>query len=378
MYELTKLLGKGAYTTVYKSKDSNDSVIALKIIKVPLKKCGVETWILRELELLTTIKHKNIAETKKITIDKNIIYVEMEFVKLSLERIKSSLEMEHVIRYTYQLLSVINFLHSNNIAHRDIKPENILIDDDNIKLIDFNLSKKLIGKQQSPRVATLHYRAPEIISNIDYDPIQCDMWSIGCILLEMLSGKTLFPDMTDKKVQRNQNIILSQRKGSNSTYWNKFVRPEFLSDENCKYLIDIVDCLIVPKNRMNTSEILNFPIFQNLHVEDNPIEVSLIIQVQEKTLNMTEDNINKIKTLIRNICCEYDRDDCCCYTENIVFRYLRNVELVPDINIVIMVCVSLIMKVIYGQYISIKKLSKDKLIELEIDILKNINYTLTM
>jgi calcium-dependent protein kinase len=94
-----------------------------------------------------------------------------------------------------QILSSINFLHSNNIAHRDLKPENFMFDsrgaDSDLKLIDFGLSNKFSNKRDSKSsmdtlVGTPYYVAPEVLRG-SYGP-KCDIWSAGVIMFVLLSG----------------------------------------------------------------------------------------------------------------------------------------------------------------------------------------------
>lgn len=86
-----------------------------------------------------------------------------------------------------KLLKAVNHCHSQNIAHRDIKPENILITEDNdLKLIDFGLSKQVKNKKMKTIVGTPYYIAPEVLQG-KYG-LKCDVWSLGVIMYILLSG----------------------------------------------------------------------------------------------------------------------------------------------------------------------------------------------
>ena len=109
------------------------------------------------------------------------------------------LEPIHKQFIMYQLLKALKFIHSAGIVHRDLKPSNILINSDScIKVCDFGLARcitSLTGKDvvMTDYVATRWYRAPEILlGSVKYNS-QADMWSVGCIFGELLSGKPVFP-----------------------------------------------------------------------------------------------------------------------------------------------------------------------------------------
>ena len=103
----------------------------------------------------------------------------------------------------YQLLSATQYLHSGNVIHRDQKPSNILLDTEcNCKIADFGLARSLSAQQThdamdngalTDYVATRWYRAPEILLGCKRYTKGVDLWSLGCILGEMLIGKPLFP-----------------------------------------------------------------------------------------------------------------------------------------------------------------------------------------
>ncbi|XP_046497785.1 mitogen-activated protein kinase 15 isoform X8 [Equus quagga] len=101
----------------------------------------------------------------------------------------------------YQLLRATKFIHSGHVIHRDQKPSNVLLDSSClVKLCDFGLARSLSGLPEGPEgqalteyVATRWYRAPEVLLSASRYTPGVDMWSLGCILGEMLRGKPLFP-----------------------------------------------------------------------------------------------------------------------------------------------------------------------------------------
>uniref|UniRef100_A0A1I8AHD4 Protein kinase domain-containing protein n=1 Tax=Steinernema glaseri TaxID=37863 RepID=A0A1I8AHD4_9BILA len=108
---------------------------------------------------------------------------------------KSRLTHKHISFLLYQILCAVKYLHESNIMHRDLKPDNIGVNDQGceVKLLDFGLScVQAHDLKHSPYVVTRFYRAPEIVLGLEYSK-KVDLWSVGCILAEMISKKIMFP-----------------------------------------------------------------------------------------------------------------------------------------------------------------------------------------
>lgn len=103
--------------------------------------------------------------------------------------------LDQVREYAFQLLESVNFVHNLTLIHTDLKPENILLDESSkqsnaLKLVDFG-SATFERQHHSPVISTRHYRAPEVILGLGWT-YPCDLWSIGCILVELYTGQALF------------------------------------------------------------------------------------------------------------------------------------------------------------------------------------------
>jgi mitogen-activated protein kinase 15 len=107
------------------------------------------------------------------------------------------LSEQHVKYITYQLLLVLKYIHSAGIIHRDLKPSHILINTDcRIRLSDYSLcvNKDDVNEFKITEYTSMRwYRAPEILLNSYEYGNGIDMWALGCIVVEMLCGRTLFP-----------------------------------------------------------------------------------------------------------------------------------------------------------------------------------------
>ncbi|RCN38264.1 kinase domain protein [Ancylostoma caninum] len=115
---------------------------------------------------------------------------------------------EHIQFLVYQILRGLKYIHSAGIIHRDLKPSNIAVNEDcELKILDFGLARQT-DNEMTGYVATRWYRAPEIMLNWMHYTQTVDIWSVGCILAELITGRTLFPgsDHIDQ-LTRIMNVV---------------------------------------------------------------------------------------------------------------------------------------------------------------------------
>ncbi|KAM4539096.1 mitogen-activated protein kinase 15 isoform 2-T2 [Odontesthes bonariensis] len=207
-YEIKKRLGKGAYGIVWKAIDrQTGEIVAVKKIFDAFRNRTDAQRTFREVMFLQEFgDHPNIVKLLNVIRAQNDkdIYLIFEYMDTDLHAVikKGSLLKDIHKRYVmYQLFKAIKYLHSGNVIHRDKKPSNVLLDTDCVvKLCDFGLARSLNQIQEdsgnpalTEYVATRWYRAPEILLGSARYTKGVDMWSLGCILGEMLLGKALFP-----------------------------------------------------------------------------------------------------------------------------------------------------------------------------------------
>ncbi|XP_054996467.1 cyclin-dependent kinase-like 2 [Sorex araneus] len=204
-YENLGLVGEGSYGMVMKcrNKDSGRIVAIKKFLESDDDKM-VKKIAMREIKLLKQLRHENLVNLLEVCKKKKRWYLVFEFVDHTmlddLELFPNGLDYQLVQKYLFQIINGIGFCHSHNIIHRDIKPENILISQSGVvKLCDFGFARTLAapGEVYTDYVATRWYRAPELlVGDVKYGKA-VDVWAIGCLVTEMLTGEPLFPGDSD-------------------------------------------------------------------------------------------------------------------------------------------------------------------------------------
>lgn len=207
-YEILQKLGKGAYGVVWKAIDKKTrETVALKKIFDAFQNATDAQRTFREIMFLQELSdHDNIIkllDVLKAEGDKDI-YLVFEYMETDLHAVIRAgiLADIHKQYIMYQLFKAIRYMHSANILHRDMKPSNLLLNSECfLKTADFGLARSIASLENDSEsnpvltdyVATRWYRAPEILLGSTKYTKGVDMWSIGCILGELLGGKPMFP-----------------------------------------------------------------------------------------------------------------------------------------------------------------------------------------
>ena len=206
-FSVVSIIGHGTFGVVYRAKDEKTGeIFAIKRVFQDKK------YKNRELDILKELNHPNIIRLKHFFYTKGekegnepeiFLNCVMDYLPQTLSRIlsinyQSRKQLDPFIAklYAYQMLLSIKYIHSIGITHRDIKPQNILVDQKTniIKLCDFGSAKKLIQGQKSlAYICSRYYRAPELIFGATNYDSQIDVWSMGCVIAELVLGRPLFP-----------------------------------------------------------------------------------------------------------------------------------------------------------------------------------------
>ncbi|KAK6919749.1 Protein kinase domain, partial [Dillenia turbinata] len=302
-YKILEVIGKGSYGVVCSAIDSHTGEkVAIKKIHDIFEHISDAARILREIKLLRLLRHPDIVEIKHIMLppsrrDFKDIYVVFELMESDLHQVikaNDDLTGEHYQFFLYQLLRALKYIHTANVYHRDLKPKNILANANcKLKICDFGLAR--VAFTDTPMtifwtdyVATRWYRAPELCGSFfsKYTPA-IDIWSIGCIFAEVLTGKPLFPGknvvhqldlMTDLlgtpsldtisqvRNEKARRYLTSMRKKQPITFAQKFPNADPLA-------LGLLERLLAfdPKDRPTAEEALADPYFKGLaKVEREP------------------------------------------------------------------------------------------------------------
>lgn len=207
-YNVTKELGQGAYGIVCaaQNQQTGEGVAIKKVTNVFSKKILAKR-ALREIKLLQHFRgHRNITCLYDMDIPRpdnfNECYLYEELMECDLAAIIRSgqpLTDAHFQSFIYQILCGLKYIHSANVLHRDLKPGNLLVNADcELKICDFGLARGYSDQNEenagfmTEYVATRWYRAPEIMLSFLGYTKAIDVWSVGCILAELLGGKPFF------------------------------------------------------------------------------------------------------------------------------------------------------------------------------------------
>ncbi|XP_014663177.1 PREDICTED: cyclin-dependent kinase 14-like [Priapulus caudatus] len=207
-YKKLEQLGEGSYATVFKGMSNfSKKIVALKEIRLQEEE-GTPFTAIREASLLKGLKHANIVTLHDIVHTKETLTFVFEYVHTDLsqylEKHGGGLNPHNVMLFLYQLLRGLAYCHERRILHRDLKPQNLLISElGELKLADFGLAraKSVPSRTYSHEVVTLWYRPPDVLLGSTNYSTSLDMWGVGCIYSEMISGQATFPGMKDTNDQ---------------------------------------------------------------------------------------------------------------------------------------------------------------------------------
>lgn len=301
-YQILKPIGQGSYGVVCSAIDTlTGKKVAIKKIKKAFEH-GIDTKrLLREIKLLRHLQHPNLIAIQDILRPASYekyddVYMVSEHMDTDLHKILRSpqpLTDRHIQYFLYQILRGLRYIHSAQVLHRDLKPSNLLLNENcQLKICDFGLARAIHEECEhhlTSYVVTRWYRAPELLlQDKDYTKA-IDVWSVGCIMAELIGRKPLFQgkDYIDQ-IMCITNILgtppeddyksigsLQARNFMNTLKKTPKVPFEFLYPYANPLARDLLDKMLQfnPKKRITVDEALAHPYLsdlQELNEQDMP------------------------------------------------------------------------------------------------------------
>ncbi len=209
-YTIERELGRGGMATVYLARDlKHDRPVALKVLRPELAASLGADRFLREIQVTAHLTHPNILPLLDSGRADEFLYyvtpyVEGESLRSRLER-ERQLPVDEAVRLAAAVAGALDYAHRHQIIHRDIKPENILLEDGQAVVADFGIARALHAAESAKltetgvAVGTVAYMSPEQATGEQFDG-RSDIYSLGCVLYEMLAGEPPFTGPTAQVV----------------------------------------------------------------------------------------------------------------------------------------------------------------------------------
>ncbi len=247
-YERLDVLGHGTSGVVYLAWDTLlRRQVALKEIRAD----GPETErLLDEARVLDRLRHPHIVRIHSVDVAPgNVILLDMELVRgrnlasLLKERSGEPLSESEAARIAISVLDALGYAHERRIIHRDVKPANILLGDDGVvKLTDFGLAEALGSGSVAGGGGTYPYMAPEDFSEDASSDRRSDLWAVGVLLFEMLTGRRPFtvqrikdPFAWKRAVEQDEPPAASEVNTRLSPQWNPILTHALAKDKDARF-----------------------------------------------------------------------------------------------------------------------------------------------
>jgi serine/threonine-protein kinase PRP4 len=250
-YHVLQNLGRGMFSSVVRATDTRtNKLVAIKIVRNndTMRKAGIkEIEILRDLAANDPEDKKHIIRLERSFEHKGHLCMVFENLSLNLREVLKKfgrdvgINLKAIRAYAQQLFLGLSLLRKCQILHADLKPDNILVNEARnvLKICDLGSASSIEENATAPYLVSRFYRAPEIILGIPYD-YGIDVWSVGCTLFELYTGKILFTG-------RNNNAMLRSIMECRGKFPNKVLRKGSLSFQ---YFDDLLNFQAIDEDKL--------------------------------------------------------------------------------------------------------------------------------
>ncbi|HUR94625.1 MAG TPA: serine/threonine-protein kinase, partial [Gemmatimonadales bacterium] len=202
-YELERQVGEGGMATVYLARDlKHERQVAVKVLRAELSASLGADRFLREIRVAAGLQHPNILGLYDSGETDGLLYYVMPFVEGESLRDRlireQQLPIHDALQITREAAEALQYAHSRGIIHRDIKPENILLLGGHALVADFGIARAVSQAggekltQTGMAIGTPHYMSPEQSLGSEHVDARSDVYSLGCVLYELLIGQPPF------------------------------------------------------------------------------------------------------------------------------------------------------------------------------------------
>ncbi|XP_017105145.2 putative mitogen-activated protein kinase 14C [Drosophila bipectinata] len=292
IYRVVEPLGRGSFGQVAKVELRNTKIqAAMKKLLTPFESEEDAKRVYREIKLLKHMNHRNVislldvfhppsANANPTWDDFQEVFLVTELMQKDLHQVIRSIQLSErqVQAILFQILKGLKYIHSAGVLHRDLKPGNIAVNENcELRILDFGMAR-LLSMDMTERVCTLWYRAPEILFGWGSEYTKAiDMWSVGCILAELISGRPLFPGTKSDQIKvvievmgkPSEEFISGIRDSFARQYLERFPPRERMNFREIfpaasPNALDLLEKMLemVPHRRITVEQALTHPYFE--------------------------------------------------------------------------------------------------------------------